>query len=289
MKLKLKMVAIAAALASLAGGAQADLTDASAQNNGSFSLMAYNTVTFDWYIRDLGYLLNEFLPTGITTSVADNNQGNSLGPNPAAVGDKSPEAGLLINGSVKSNFSDPAFATWLGTQNAPDVKWMVGSYDLAANSTQLSTKRMIVSSTTVGETFTNLMVDNFTASGAWGGLFGFTNPMVLSKTGTMMNTAVAVNGFQSFNGQGGVGESANLYYATRSTFFGSGLTAPNTKAFGNSLNLATVTLEADGDFIYSLDSAVAPVPLPPALWLMGAGLAAIGGMVRRRRADAQQA
>lgn len=287
MKLKFKMAAVAVALASLAGGAHADLTNASAQNNGSFSLMAFNTVTLDWYIRDLGFLMNSFLPTGITTSVADNNQGSAAGPNPAAVGDKTPEAGLLLNGSNTANFSDPSFATWLGTQTATDVRWMVGSYDLAANASQGSTKRLIVSSTNTAETFMNVAVDSFTASGQWGGLFGYFNPATLSKTGTDMS-ATANLAFQSGADLAEVGETATLYYATRSAFTGSGTSQANITAFGNSGGLATVLLANDGEFSYSLAPA-GVVPLPPALWLMGAGLVAIGGMVRRRQASAQQA
>ena len=68
MKLKLKMIAIAAAMASLAGTAHADLTTGSTVNNGSFSLLVFNTVTRDWYIRDLGFLINSFLPSTITTT-----------------------------------------------------------------------------------------------------------------------------------------------------------------------------------------------------------------------------
>lgn len=286
MKLKFKMAAVAAALASLAGGAHADLTTGTTQNNGSFALMAFNTVTFDWYIRDLGYLMNSFLPTGITTSVADNNQGLAAGPNPAAVGDKSPEAGLLLNGSNSANFSDPAFATWLGTQNAANVKWMVGAADLQSVASTQNSRRLIASSTNAAENFTNAQLDAFTSTGLWGSLGLLANPFTLSKTGVLINTAAA-SGFQSGVGLADVGQSANLFYAVRAGFTGGTANFANTTAYGNSGGLATVTLEADGDFIYSLAPAgVAPVPLPPALWLMGAGLVAMGGMVRRRRAAA---
>ena len=279
MKLKFKMVAVAAALASLAGGAQADLAVGTTQNNGSFALMAFNTVTFDWYIRDLGYLMNSFLPTGITTSVADNNQGLATGPNPAAVGDKTPAAGLLLNSSTNANFSDPAFATWLGTQNAANVKWMVGAADIQSVSATQNSRRLIASSTNPSEDFFNAQLDSFTATGQWGSLGLLANPFTLSKTGVLISPAAAP-GFQSNVGLADVGQSANLFYAVRSTFTGSTTAFANTTAFGNAAGLATVTLASNGDFTY----AVAPVPLPPALWLMGAGLVAVGGMVRRRRA-----
>lgn len=292
MKLKFKMVAAAAALASLAGVAHADLTTGTTQNNGSFSLLAFNTVTSDWYIRDLGYLINTFLPTGITTTVADNNQGLAAGPNPAAVGDKTPEAGLVLNGSNSANFSDPAFATWLGTQNAVDVKWIVGAYDIQSVSSTQNNRRLIVSSTSATEEIRNAEIDSFTGTGQWGGLANYFNAGTdqLSVTGVAMQGSAALNAFQSNVGLADVGQSASLYYAVRSTYTGSTTFPSNATLYGNSAGLATVTLEADGDFTYSLASAaVAPVPLPPALWMMGAGLMGIGGMVRRRRAAALQA
>lgn len=287
MKLKFKLAAVAAALATLAGGAHADLTTGTTQNNGSFSLLALNIVTNDWYIRDLGFLMNTFLPTGITTSVADNNQGLAAGPNPAAVGDKSPEAGLLLNGSNTANFSDPSFATWLGTQNAADVRWMVGSYDIQSVSSTQNSRRLIASSTNPNEDFTNAQLDSFTGTGQWGGLANYFNPGTsdLSVTGVAMQPSAALNAFQSNIGLATIGQSASLFYAVRSTFTGSTAVLANTTAFGNSGGLATVLLGADGEFSYSLAPA-AVVPLPPALWLMGAGLVAVGGMVRRRRAAA---
>ncbi|KPF49502.1 hypothetical protein D621_14900 [beta proteobacterium AAP51] len=282
MKLKFKLAAVAAALATLAGGAHADLSTGSTNNNGNLALLAFNTVTFDWYVRDLGFLMNTFLPTGITTSVADNNAGVNSGV--GAVGDKSPEAGLLLNGSNAANFSDPSFASWLGTQTAANVKWMVGAYDAQSVSSTQNSRRLIASSTRSNEDFTNAQLDAFSSTGLWGSLGTLANPFTLSKTGVLLNTA-ALTGFQSGVGLADVGQSANLFYAVRSSFTGNTALLANTTAYGNSGGLATVLLNADGEFSYSLAPA-AVVPLPPALWLMGAGLVAVGGMVRRRRAAA---
>jgi hypothetical protein len=288
MKIKLKMVAVAAALASLAGGAHADLTTGTTQNNGSFSLLAFNIVTNDWYIRDLGFLMNTFLPTGITTSVADNNAGvNSGSP---ATGDKSPSTGLLLNGGANSpNFTDASFAAWLGTQTSTDVRWMVGSYDISSVTATGSQRRLIASSTNAAEDFLNSQLDSFTATGQWGGLANYFNPGAsdLSVTGIGMQGSAALNAFGSGVGLAAIGQAASLFYSVRSTFTGSTTALANTTAFGNAAGLATVTLEADGDFIYSLAPAdVAAVPLPAAAWLMGAGLVAMGGAARRRRAAA---
>jgi hypothetical protein len=276
MKLKLKLVAIAAAMASLSGVAHADLTSGSTVNNGSFSLLAFNTVTRDWYIRDLGYLINDFIPTGITTSAADG----------AVVGNKTGEAGQLINGSVKSNFSDAAFGTWFAAQTAADVRWMVGAYDQISSSGSGSQRRTIVSSTNAAQTFQNGSLDTFVGTGSYGGLFNFANPLTLSKTGIGMNAA-ADTGFSSFVTLGLVGGAQNLYYNVRSAFTGSSSNQATITQYGNSVGAASLTLAANGDLTYSLAPAnVAAVPLPAAAWLMGAGLLGIGGMVRRRRAAA---
>jgi len=280
MKLKLKMVALATALASLAGGAQADLTDGGVTNFGSFSMLAFNTVSRDWYIRDLGLLINDFMPSTITTSVGDG----------SVVGTRTPEAGLVINGTNQANFSDAAFATWFGAQTASDVRWMVGAYDQLSNAGTGSRRRAIISSKNPNEDFFNANLDSWVGTGNYGGLSSFFNPGGLSRTGTLIfaQADTGANGGLDLNTLGTVGDSQTLFYAVRSAFTGSSSQLANVTAFGNSGGLATLTLEANGDLIYSL-APVAAVPLPPALWLMGAGLAAMGGMVRRRRAAALQA
>jgi len=277
--MKLKMIAIAAAVLTMAGTAQAALTSGTTQNNGSFSLVAWNDVTRAWYIRDLGYLMNDFLPSTVTTAAADG----------GVTGNKTPDAGELINASNKSNFADNGFSTWLAANSSSgQIRWMVGAYDQVSSSGTGSQRRMIVSSSDANDSFLNSALDTFVGTSQYGGLFnyfGTSNPAVSASATSGMQTT-ADTGFQSGANYSLVGDSASLYYVTRTGFTGStGSTANGTK-YGNSANFATITLEADGDLIYSLAPAAA-VPLPPALWLMGAGMLAMGGMVRRRRAAAQ--
>jgi hypothetical protein len=290
MKLKFKMVAIATALASLAGGAQADLTSGPVVNNGSFSMLAFNTVTRDWYIRDLGLFINDFIPTGITTSVGDG----------SVAGTRTPEAGIIVAGSVaaaaaafpgdsrpvqvESNFSDPAFATWFGAQTATDVRWMVGAYDQLSSAATTSQRRAIISSKNPNEDFFNANLDTFVSTGSYGGLFSLFNPGTLSRTGVSLSgqADTGLSAGLNLNTLGTVGDSQSLFYVVRTAFTGSSSNPANVTAFGNANGLATITLLANGDLNY----AVSAVPLPPALWLMGAGLVAMGGMVRRRRAAA---
>lgn len=281
MKLKLKLMAVAAALASMAGGAQADLTSGSSVNNGSMALVAWNTVSREWYIRDLGYLINDFLPSTITTAAADG----------GVTGDKTPEAGLVIDKTVKSNFGDTAFATWYAAQGATaatDVVWMVGAYDQVSSAGTGSQRRSVASSTSTTDTFTNANLDSFVSTSNFGGLSGLFNPATLSKTGSGMTISADTNGgFSSGGLLAAVNQTAYLYYNVRTAFTGSSSSLAATTPFGNSGGLATLVLEADGDLIYSLAPA-AVIPLPGAVWMMGAGLVAIGGMVRRRRAAAAE-
>lgn len=291
MKLTLKMIAAAAAMASLAGGAKADITSGSTVENGSMVLVAWNTQTQSWYIRDLGYFINDFLPTGITTNRADNRP-NSQGfavPAAGASGDKTPNTGLMIDKTVKANFGDASFSAWFNAQGDnrfADVNWLVGAYDQVSASSSGSQRRAIVASPSMTENFTNANLDTFVGTSSFGGLAGLANSFDLSKSGVGYNASFnnfSINsGIQASNK---IDQTSYLYYAVRSTFTGSSLTSAVVTPFANETGLATITLEADGDLFYS----VTPVPLPGALWMMGAGLVAVGAMARRRSAAAAAA
>ncbi len=298
MKLNFKMMAIAAALASLAGASQAALISG-ATSNSSLALVAYNTTNSNWYIRDLGYLLNSFLPTGVTTQLGDGN---------GVVGDKSPTAGLTINSTgsggatVNANFADAAFGTWFTAQGATrqaDVVWMVGAYDGTSLSSGSSQRRMVVSSTNAAETTLNTNLDSFYTTARFGGLgngsmspFG-TATLSQSGLGTDSTLPVGDNGdFASGVSLGAVGQAQNLFYVVRSAYTGAtgSTNFANTTAFGNATGLATITLGSDGEVVYSLAGPeVSAVPVPAAAWLLGSGLVALGGAARRRRAAAAQA
>jgi hypothetical protein len=60
---------------------------------------------------------------------------------------------------------------------------------------------------------------------------------------------------------------------------GNNILAPTQFAAG--ANTATWTLSATGDLVYNVAGA-APVPLPPALWLLGSGLLGLAGIARRK-------
>ena len=289
MKLKLKMMAIAAALASLAGGAQAAVIT-TATNNGTFALTVFNTQTKTWYIRDLGYTINTFLPSGVLGSVG--------APASLAVGDKTPELGLTLNASNTTNFADASWSSWYSAQNSTDLRWFVSAGDTqsAGVGNVNGTTRIVVSSTNSSinmlpaETASNGQVGNFIGSsnyGAIGSLFGSGNQLSQSSTDgvnfpyqSSFDTLLLLGG----DGLANIGQDAGLFYFARVVGGQSG-SAANGGAFSNSAFAAVVSLAANGDFSYTQPPAA--VPLPAAAWLMGAGLIAMGGMIRRRKAAAQ--
>lgn len=275
MKLKFKMIAVAAAMASLAGGAQADLASTTT-DNPSLALVAFNTVTRNYYIRDTGFLMNDFLPSGVTTLSGDG----------GVTGNKTPEAGLLLNASNTVNFGDASFSTWLTGQSIADVRWMVSAADSTGSglSTATDRHRMITSSADPAQLGSNGMVLNYVGSGQAGGLPGFAGPMGLSVSSPDGAPDIFFNNF--LFGEAGLAsldQSVGLYYYARNS--GTSASPADTYRYGNSAGFATVTLAANGDFTYSLAAAdVAAVPVPAAAWLLGSGLMGLGGFVRRRKA-----
>jgi hypothetical protein len=273
MKLNLKMIAVAAAMVGSVGGAQADLVSG---NNGSLALVAYNTVTKAYYIRDTGFLMNDFLPSSVTTLSGDG----------GVTGNKTPEAGLTLDKASNASFADSAWSTWFTGQTAADIKWFATAVDNTGTATATNVKRLITSSANAGQTATNGQIDNYIGGGGAGGLAGFAGTFTLSTTG-----ATAPGSFDSTFGLGGGGlasldSDAGLFYFARTVGTGGTTTLSSKTQFGNSGGFASLRLASNGDFSYSLAPAAA-VPLPAAVWLMGAGLMGVAGAVRRRKAAAQ--
>lgn len=272
MKLNLKMMAVAATMVAVAGGAQAGPTG----NNPSLNLFAFNTVTNAYYIRDLGILFNDFLPNGVLTV-----SGNGPAGTPVT-----PESGMLFNKSSTASFADAAFSTWLTSNNQTlsDVRWAVSGAD--NNGISATNVKRLITSSAISIRATNDNIDQYTGSGNAG--------LVGDIVGTNLSVSYAKDRPQplttNFTIGGGslasLDQDAGLFYFARTTGTGSKSTAALGGQYGNSGGFATVRLAANGDFSYAL-APVSAVPLPAAGWLMGAGLMAIGGVIRRRKAAAQ--
>ncbi|MDL2339523.1 MAG: hypothetical protein QFE16_16945, partial [Pseudomonadota bacterium] len=248
MKLNLKMIAAAVALVAT-GSSQAAFTNAATSTGSSLALLAYNTVTNAYYVRDLGITLNSFLPSSITTSALDNG-------GVAAIGNKTPEAGLTLDKTNTASFADSAFSTWMSGQSASDIRWTVTAGDSLSSSTTGVARLLLTSSTTPA------LVSNGTVRNAVVAANGVTalvaqNPgMGLSATG-----ATVIAGFSLGNTilqpltLSSLDVASSLYYFSATTVSGSsGIEATTTK-FGNSAGAATVLLLVEiSDVIFAVDS-----------------------------------
>ena len=276
MKLNLKMIAVAAAMVSMTGAANAALATG---NNGSVALAAFNTVTNDWYIRDTGFLLNSFLPSSVTTLSGDG----------SVTGDKSPAGGLTLDKTTTASFADASFGTWLSGQTASDVRWFLSAVDSVGTATSTNVKRFITSSANGSETATNGNLDGYISTANAGGLgtvYASGSNGSLSSTGSSAPGAWLTNFGIGTDSLATLDQAVSLFYFSRSTGTGSTTSSATTTQFGNVNGYATVSLASNGDLTYSAPAASA-VPVPAAAWLLGSGLMALGGAARRRKAAAQ--
>ena len=267
MKFNLKVIAAAVALAA-AGSAHADIVGANF-GNSSLIITVFNSVTNAYYVRDTGFLLNTFLPSSITTAAGDG----------GVTGNKTPEAGLTLDKTNTASFADSAFSTWLSGQTVSDIRWTVAASD----------SQSLIGTNNVGRAVlalsTPVSVSNGTLTNAVTSVSGFAGPT--GPTGSITGSPIppAWTGNLILNGAtlGTLDNASSLFYFSRTQGTGLSSTTANTTQFGNSGGFAQVLLASSGDFSYTL-APVSAVPVPAAAWLMGSGLMAIGGAIRRRKA-----
>ncbi len=283
MKLEIKMIAVAAALASLAVGAQAQVSTVNT-NNGSFVLTVFNPVNKAWYMRNLGFTIDTFLPSGVLAS-----DGN---PTSMLIGDKTPEGGLILDATNTPNFAgDANWNTWFSAQtaNASDLRWHVAAGDTLSGGPN-ARQRMVTSSANLAETASNGQVGNFTGASNYGSIQGFLTGNVVSQFDINgINAPYQTSNDNLFglgaDGLASIGQEVGLFYFARvltGTTGGTSGAPALGGSFANSAGAAILSLSGNGNLSYA-----APVPMPAAVWLMGAGLLAVGGVVRRRKAAAQ--
>jgi hypothetical protein len=261
--------------------------------------LAFNATTGSFYVRDLGYTLNTFLPNdGAAITGTGELNGPIAGPNTPPVFDKTPEAGLTINkdgsggATAKANFgADANWTTWFnGQASGANLRYVAVASDRLGTSTGVNTFRQIssVSATKTAAAVSNGTIDNQTTNINGLSFAGAS----LSNTGTL-STALLTAALGSFINQGttvagtltaALGSDANLFYFTRTAGTAVTGTTANKEAFANSEFTATINLATNGDFTYNLAAApVSAVPLPGAAWLFGAGLMSLVSNRRRCR------
>lgn len=270
-KWKLKALAAAAALA-FAGSASAGITT-SGSGNGELFFSAWDSISETSYTRDLGLTLSQFV-----------DQAGTFGTS----------AGGALGGSNLVFGTDSVLSTWLsGLSGAAlaGLQWNVAAMDGSGQNRYLTT----APGTPVPEANHGLLAEwNDQAdvyitnvnTGPWqsGSHAPANGSSVIAKNANSFGYAGGGTwgpnwGTKAeFTNTGGVGDNLNffvLYSLGTTTLAGVGMDQFD-NAFWN--------FASDGTLTYN---ALAPIPVPGALWLLGSGLLGLAAVARRRKQPAQ--
>ena len=272
--MKFKIKAVVAALAMVAAGGANAAIQSGVTGNSEVFFSVFDSVNQISYTRDLGLTLDQILTgqNGSFTYGADAKLTSFI--NTANASSSSLVWNLMTG--MDSTFADPAdFPKWglYITSNSANVA------DVSFEQTFIAIgQAALFAQGANGDAFaqgggsgTNYALNNSATStggsGYYGGPYGGNN---------LGNSLV-------ISDENAIGQSMAFYH------FGLNLDAdgnPVTDENGNLTGAMTKfagnwTLEADGDLSYA--SATAPIPLPPAVLLLGSALAGLVGVARRNR------
>lgn len=270
-----------------AGPAAAAITLGNAQGGSSLFLSVWDNARNVSYTRNLGYTLNSFLPSGLTTL---NTDGTPYGT--PTTGSMTPASGLALSFPA----GDTLFSTAFAASDPANVRWNVVAYDNLSFDVGGLGRVITTASSRPGTT--NSGIDNIGAGG-----FGYLGALLSAYAiATQNSVTVTTSPFQpAYAGNGTWGPSLNgggldsaagfaselaFYYLARTTFTGSNEAPATSLRYGNADHFASWRLSRDGTATYTLAAVgAAAVPLPASAWLLGAGLAGFIGLARRRKPD----
>ena len=310
MKFTLKLIAASLALAA---AGQANATIASQDTPGNIGgaemfLAVWDSGAQKSYVRDLGVKFNDFLPAaglGATTGFSSQLDKTSLGniitstarPVAGTVGfaagfgaAPSVELGSVLSSGYSLSFApDPLLASFLGTAGSlsTSLQWMVGAFDNTGNTVVNGRRALTTSNGAVA--INNLSLGNFSSGSA--GYITANNGIPTMGSGTATNgsaTAVKADGSAYFDTAGFPMSSwgnnapfsnlAAVGTSQKFVFLGVSSSNGSDAAIVNPFTGASWNLDAAGNLTY----AVAPVPVPAAVWLFASGVLGLVSVARRR-------
>lgn len=255
MNLKIKALAAAAALATV-GHASAALSDTFVQN-GTLMLTVWNINSPQQsYVRDLGITLEDFLATPSSSGFT---AGDALFASTfAGVADSNLRWNIIGVDAVTGDGVDngarllATFVSGVSIMTYANVSAITGNATLWAGTNNLNGCDLAVSCASVGAGPT------YGGDPTWSG---------------------------DINQSASPGSTAGTGFSAVNFYFMQGGETGTTDDVAEQL-LGTIALGANGDVTFA-STSVAPVPLPAAAWLFGAGLMSLAGVVRRRRVSAE--
>lgn len=266
MKTNLKALVAAVALCA-AGGANAaiDLGETGLGYNTELFMSAWDPVRAVSYTRDLGIHFEDFLATAQNSSASwlggDNTVWNTIftGSN---TGD------IRWNVAAVNNFNN-------ALSNAATYGYMTTSNDTAANikTNMDGSLASIDNAIGYGKGFAQAV--NVNNNAALNDTTSSTGGASYAGAGSWNNNFGGVVGF---NNDAGLGESMSFYQVAYNESFDASVVNQLAGMF---------SLASNGNLTYTVGGA--PVPVPPALWLLGSALVGLVGVSRRKREQADDA
>lgn len=279
--MKFKLKATVAALAMMAaGGANAAINTGTAlqgAGQGELFFSVFDSIGQVSYSRDLGVSINNFManPNGSMTVTADAKLQTFLtnaGSNPL-VWNLLGAADLDFGSALPADY--PSFGLYMTSKQGDAAVAGIDFAQAYSGMGTLSSFAQGINGDALnqgGGTMTNYALNNSSTStagsGYYGGLFGGNN----------------LGGNIVASDEANIGESMAFYHIGM-TLDGNGM--PVLDSSDNPIAFMTKfgnwTLAANGDLSYGVAGNPAPVPLPPAVWLLGSALAGLVGVARRNR------